>query len=339
MNKTITDVLKVIIFLGLGIFFIWLFMHNLTPEEKKDIFSSFKGANFGWIAVSVAIGILSHISRTIRWKILIEPMGYNPGTRNTFFAVMIGYFANMALPRLGEVTRCGILARYEKIPMQKSFGTVVTERGLDLILLIAAFVINFIINIDKLALFKESLIFVRFTQKFSQIENPGIIYWIAAAFSVLVLVLLIIFRYKISHTILYKKIKEIILGFFEGMKSLLKIRKPFWFIFHSFFIWLAYLIMTWVVFFSLPSTSQLGIDAGLAVLVFGSIGIIIIQGGIGIYPWIVAQILALFFIPGTKGYAMGWLLWSGQTAMIVLAGIISMILLPLINQKEYGARQ
>jgi hypothetical protein len=125
-----------------------------------------------------------------------------------------------------------------------------------------------------------------------------------------------------------------VLGFFEGLKSLFKIKRPFWFVFHSVFIWVAYLFMTWVVFFSLPETSHLGLDVGLAVLVFGALGIVIIQGGIGIYPWIVAQILALFFIAGTKGYAMGWILWTGQTIMIILSGIISMVILPLVNNTK-----
>jgi uncharacterized protein (TIRG00374 family) len=296
-----------------------------------------KGANFWWIGVSVFIGILSHISRAIRWKILIEPMGYNPRTRNTFLAVMIGYFANMALPRLGEVTRCGILARYEKIPLQKTFGTVVTERGLDLFMLVLAFIINFFIHIDKIDFFKESTIYQKFLESYNQLENPGMIYWLGAMVIGFIIFLVIRFRRKISHTRFYLKIREIILGFFEGLRSLLKIKDPYWFIFHSLFIWIAYLTMTWIVFFSLPSTSNLGLDAGLSVLVFGSIGIIIIQGGLGIYPWIVAQILSIFLIPETKGYAMGWLLWTGQTLMIVIAGIVSMILLPVINQKKNGS--
>jgi uncharacterized protein (TIRG00374 family) len=296
-----------------------------------------KGANFWWIGVSVFIGILSHISRAIRWKILIEPMGYNPRTRNTFLAVMIGYFANMALPRLGEVTRCGILARYEKIPLQKTFGTVVTERGLDLFMLVLAFIINFFIHIDKIDFFKESTIYQKFIESYNQLENPGMIYWLGAMVIGFIIFLVIRFRHKISHTRFYLKIREIILGFFEGLRSLLKIKDPYWFIFHSLFIWIAYLTMTWIVFFSLPSTSNLGLDAGLSVLVFGSIGIIIIQGGLGIYPWIVAQILSIFLIPETKGYAMGWLLWTGQTLMIVIAGIVSMILLPVINQKKNGS--
>ena len=264
----------------------------------------------------------------------MEPMGYKPRVKNAFFAVMIGYFANLALPRLGEITRCGILSKYEKIPFQKSFGTVVIERGLDLISLALAFLINFFIHLDKLNLFKGTTIYKNAAAKYDQIENPGYIYIFSGLFVLAVLVILFKLRHKISHTKFYIKIKEIVSGFFEGIKSLIKIKRPFWFIFHSVFIWLMYLLMTWLVFFSLPETSNLGLDVGLSVLVFGSIGIIVVQGGIGIYPWIVAEILALFYIPATKGYAMGWLLWTGQTIMIIIAGLLSMILLPVINNKK-----
>ena len=336
MKSKVLNFTKIVFFLGLGIFFIWLFMHNLTPEEKEEIYSSFLNANYVWIVISVIIGILSHISRSVRWKIMMEPMGYSPGLRNTFMAVMIGYFANMALPRLGEVTRCGILARYEKIPIQKSFGTVVTERGIDFILLSTAFLLTLIINLDKLALFKTTTIYLSASEKYNQIENPGYIYWIGLAVLIGLAYMLYRLRYLISHLKFYKSIRDIILGFIEGIKSLVKIKKPFWFVFHSINIWLMYLLMTWIVFFCLPETSHLGLDAGLAVLVFGSIGIIIVQGGIGIYPWIVAEILVMFSIPETKGYAMGWLLWIGQTLMIIAFGILSMGLLPVLNKKKYG---
>jgi len=334
LNRRILDVFKIVFFLALGAFFIWLFMHNLTQEEKKEIYTSFIGANYWWIGLSLIFGILSHVSRSVRWQILLEPMGYNPGIKNAFFAVMIGYFANLALPRLGEVTRCGILSKYEKIPFQKSFGTVVTERGLDLISLVLAFLINFFIHIDKLSLFKETEFFKNVNTKYNQIENPGYMYIITGLFIVAIAVLLYKSRHRISHTKFYKKLKEIINGFWEGIKSLTKIKKPFWFIFHSIFIWIMYLLMTWVVFNSLPETRDLGLDAGLAVLVFASLGIIVVQGGIGIYPWIVAEILALFYIPETKGYAMGWLLWTGQTLMVIIAGILSMTLLPIINNTK-----
>lgn len=338
LKKRLLDFVKIIFFLALGIFFIWLFMHNLTQEEKKDIYSSFLSANYWWVFASVLIGIFSHISRAVRWKLLLEPMGYNPGLKNTFFAVMIGYFANMALPRLGEVTRCGILARYEKIPIQKSFGTVVTERGLDLISLIIVFVINFLIHLDKLSLFKKGKLYNSINEKFNSIENPGIYYWILFATMLILVFIFWKLRHKISHLFIYQKLKEIALGFFEGIKSLIKIKRPLWFVFHSINIWVMYWLMTWIVFYSIPETSHLGGSVGLAVLVFGSIAIIIVQGGIGIYPWIVAEILVLFGIAGTKGYAMGWLLWTGQSLMIISFGVLSLVLLPLLNTKKNAIR-
>ncbi|MCB0822365.1 MAG: flippase-like domain-containing protein [Bacteroidales bacterium] len=334
MKKRIVDTLKIVFFLSLGAFFIWLFMHNLTPEEKKEIYNSLISANYWWLALSIMLGLTSHLSRAARWNILIEPMGYKPRLRTTFFAVMIGYLANLALPRLGEVSRCGVLARYEKIPLQKGFGTVITERTIDLISLGLAFLINFIIHIDKFKLFQETRVIQNIIGKYQQLENPGIIYWIF--FGIIALLIFIFYRarHKIEHTKFYQKIKEIILGFLEGIKSLTKIKKPFWFIFHSIFIWILYLMMSWVVFNSIDETRGLSLGIGLAVLVFGSIGIVVVQGGIGIYPWIVAEILALYHVPEVKGYALGWLLWIGQTLTIVIVGILSLTLLPVLNRNK-----
>lgn len=336
MKKKILNLVKVIFFLSLGVFFIWLFMHNLTPEEKKEIYTSFLSADYFWIFVSIAIGVLSHVSRSIRWRLMLRPMGYDPSLKNTFLAVMIGYFANLALPRLGEVTRCGILARYEKIPMQKSFGTVVTERAIDLITLFIAFIVTFIIHFDKLSVFKESKLFLNISEKYNQLENPGALYFWAAGILLLIVFVLYRLRHKISNNRIYQKIKEIVLGFIEGLKSLVKIKNPWLFIFHSIMIWIMYLLMTWVIFFCLPETSGLGIDVGLAVLVVGSIGIILVQGGIGIYPWLVAETLVIFLVPEIKGYATGWLSWTGQTLMIISFGLLSMVFLPILNSKKNG---
>lgn len=334
MKKRFFDALKISIFLGIGIFFIWLFIHKLTPEEKSEIYTSFLSANFWWIFLSVILGILSHISRAVRWKILLMPLGYNPGIRNTFLAVMTGYIANLAVPRLGEVSRCGVLAKYEKIPFHKSFGTVVTERGIDLISLILAFVLNFFIHFNKLGLFKETILYRRSVTNFSQIEQPLVLYWVLGVVVLMITIFLYIGRQRIAHTRFYRKVREIILGFFEGLKTLARIHQPFWFIFHTVFIWLMYFLMTYIVLFSLDETAHLGLDAGFAVLVFGSIGIVVVQGGIGIYPWIVAEILTLFMIPQTTGYAMGWLLWSGQTVTIIVVGILSLTLLPILNRNK-----
>lgn len=334
MKKTVKAIGKFLFFLGIGLFFIWLFMRNLTPEEKREIFESFREANYWWILLSIAIGIISHWSRTVRWKMLLKPMGYNPKFLNVFSAVFIGYFANLALPRLGEVSRCGILARYEKIPFQKAFGTVVTERAIDMITFILLFFINLAIQFGRLSNYIQEKIFTPLSDRVSGFQISNLLLFLGIGLVILAIALFL-FRRHFSHTIIYIKIKEVILGFIEGIKSLLRVEKPGIFIFHSVFIWACYFLMTYIVFNCLPETKSVGLDEGFAVFIFASIGIIIVQGGIGIYPAIVAETLALFHIPATKGYAMGWLLWTGQTLMIISSGLLALMFLPIFNRKRY----
>ncbi len=334
MKITFKSILKIAFFLGLGVFFIWIFFRGLTAAQKQEIYQTFLGAHYRWIFLSVFFGLLSHASRTIRWIMLLEPMGKRPRFFNTFLALMIAYFANLAVPRLGEISRCGILQRYEKIPFQKSFGTVVTERALDLLTFFIIFFISILWQWKRFALIKKTMVFQQFIAKYHSLTQSGWLQWVL----LLLLVGIIIFLYRIRKRwqkfSLYQKILNVVEGFVEGLKSLAKIKRPVWFIFHTIFIWTMYWMMTWVVFLSLPETARLGVDVGLLVLAFGTIGIILVQGGIGIYPLLVAEILMIFGIPKTTGYAMGWLLWSGQTLMIIAAGITALILLPVLNPKK-----
>ncbi|HPB26501.1 MAG TPA: lysylphosphatidylglycerol synthase transmembrane domain-containing protein, partial [Bacteroidales bacterium] len=139
MKKKIFSVLKILLFFGIGIFFIWLSVIKLGPEDKKQIFKSFSEANYWWLVLCFVLGLISHVLRTLRWEMLIDTVGYKPSFKNTFLSLMIGYFANLAIPRLGEITRCTMLAKYEKVPFQKSFGTVIAERGLDVVTFVVLF--------------------------------------------------------------------------------------------------------------------------------------------------------------------------------------------------------
>lgn len=336
MKKTIFNILRFSFFLGIGIFFIWLFMRNLTHGQKQEIFQSLKIANYYWIVAAIFLGTLSHLSRTLRWKILMEPLGYKPRTSNVFMAVMIGYLANLALPRLGEVSRCGILTRYEKIPFNKSFGTVITERAIDMLSFILLFFLMLITQSGKLQIYIEQKIYEPLQRKFNLAADPDFFLIIVLIVVVATGILMfLIIRRKFRHTTIYMKFSALFTGFLEGIRSLAKVKRPYQFIAHTFFIWFLYLLMAYIVFFSLKDTSGLGLDAGLAVLIFGSIGIMIVQGGIGIYPAIVAETLFIYSIPATTGYALGWLIWSSQTIMILLAGVFSLLLLPVLNKSTY----
>ena len=335
MNPKLKNSIRFTVFLGIGIFFIWIFLRHLTADQKQEILNSMRNANYWWIAMAIPLGILSHYIRAIRWKMLIETMGYKPGNKNMFFAVMVGYFANLALPRLGEVSRCTILTKYENVPFQKSFGTVITERVLDMMMFFFLFFLNLVLQAERLSGYIDENIYKPLQSKLH------LSYDLSGAFTIIIIsfilvfgIIFLVFRKRIRANKFYKKIKLMALGFLEGMKSLTKVRNPWLFIFYTFSIWGMYLLMAYVVFFSIPASSGLGIDAGLAVLVFGSIGIMVVQGGIGIYPAIVAETLVLYGVASEQGYALGWLIWTSQNLTIVMVGIISLILLPILNNRK-----
>jgi uncharacterized protein (TIRG00374 family) len=339
VKKTFWSVIKIIFFLGLGGFFIWLFVHNLTSDQISQIWQSFKRADYSWILLAVITGVISHASRARRWMILLEPMGYKPRFWNVFMAVFTGYLANLALPRLGEVSRCGVLTRYEKVPFNKGFGTVITERAIDMIFFLMLFFVNFVIQFRHLKNYIYDKVYMPLLLKLEAAGNASMMMFTVAMVIFIIVILVFIFRKKFYHLGFVIKIRDLIKGLVEGMKSLISIRRPGEFVFHTFLIWGCYFTMTWLVFFSLPETSMLGLDAGLAVLVFGSIGIILVQGGIGVYPVIVAETLVLYNIDSLTGYSMGWILWSAQTFILVFIGGLSMMGLPIINRLIYDKKR
>ncbi len=335
MNPKLKNIIRFSVFLGIGIFFIWIFLHNLTAEQKQEIIHSMGNANYWWIAMAIPLGILSHYLRALRWKMLIETMGYKPGNRNMFFAVMIGYFANLALPRLGEVSRCTILTKYENVPFQKSFGTVITERVLDMLVFVLLFFLNLALQAERLSGYINENIYKPLQSKLHLSYNlSGAFTILMISFIVVFGILFLVFRKKITANKFFIKIKNTALGFVEGIKSLVNVGNKWLFFFYTFAIWTLYLLMAYVVFFSIPDSSGLGLDAGLAILVFGTIGIMVVQGGIGIYPAIVAETLVLYGVASMQGYALGWLIWTSQNVTIVLVGIISLILLPILNNRK-----
>jgi uncharacterized protein (TIRG00374 family) len=328
-------VIKFIFFLGLGILIIWLSLRNLTYIEKEEILKAFRTANYNWVALAIGLGILSHIIRSLRWILFFEPMGYKPSLKNTFYAVMIGYFANMAFPRLGEVSRCGILARYEKIPFNKAFGSVITERAIDLIIFVFLFFLMIFTQIGTIDQYLDSKIYPKI---YARIQDPALVRLMiygGIGFILLLLAVLLLFRKKLATSKIGSKIRGLVAGFWEGLKSLSGIRKPFLFVIYSLLIWILYFFMLYVCFFCFAETSGLSLGAGLSALVLGSVGIMITPGGIGLYPAIIQETLRLYGTTLTTGLALGWIAWTAQTAMILIVGGISLVLLSF-NRKPDG---
>lgn len=333
MKKTLLQILKFLLFLSIGILFIWLSLKNLTREQVNEIFHSFKIANYNWLFLSFLIGMLSHIVRALRWRMLLEPLGYYPRLFNVASAVLIGYVANLALPRLGEVTRCGTLTKYEKISFSKSFGTVITERAFDMITFFILFFINLLIQFNKIQFYFYKNIYEPFTEKYSNINLTHLTYAFIALIAVLILFIFVL-RKRINHFKIYIKIKETIISFWHGIKTIAKVKKPLLFIIYSILIWTGYLLSTYVCFFCFNFTSSFGLGAAFSVLVFGAIGVMLTPGGIGAFTFIVAGVLInIYRVSPVDANAYGWMVWSAQTIVVTIAGTLTFLVISAYNRK------
>lgn len=337
MKSRIISVGKFLLFLGAGLVITWLSLRNLTPGLRTQLVDSIRNANYLWVGLVMLLGIVSHIVRALRWKMLLEPVGAHPSLRNIFIAVMTGYFANLAFPRFGEVVRCGVLHTTDKVPVNKSFGTVVTERGLDLLLFILLFFILIFTQYTLLVDYLDQRVFPGLEGKVNALGANHLLLMLAGC-GVLVMVafILIIRRAKPEQRIRYK-LRTLFTGFWEGLISVGSIRKPWLFIFYTFLIWFIYFLMTWLCLGALEETRGLPPSAGFAVLVLGSIGVMITPGGIGLYPLIARDTLMLFGISKGAGFAMGWILWTSQTALIILLGLLAMLWLSTVRRKQKEA--
>ncbi len=331
MKKKALKILKFLAFftIGVGIFY-YLYFIKTKYNDRQEIIETLKnGVNYSWILVSLIIGLLSHISRTARWRIMIEPIGHKPRFINTFLAVMVGYIMNLVIPRMGEVSRCGVLSRYEKISFSKSFGTVVAERLIDLLSLIILLGIVIITQFGKMMHFIQ--------------QNPEIQQKIISVFKSPYLIVgflglltaFIIFRKTINESSITKRVKEILTNFKEGFISIRSIKKKGWFYFHSVFIWLMYYLMLYVVFFAFDFTKDLSPIAGLTTFVLASFGMVApVQGGIGAWHFMATEALWLYGVERLQGQTFALLAWSITTGMIIIVGIISLLILPFINRRK-----
>lgn len=325
MKQKTIKTLKFISFFLLGIFLFWLVIKDQDINQIKSILSN--DVNYFWIVVSLFLGLISHISRTIRWKLMIESIGYKPGMLNTFFAVMIGYLMNLVIPRMGEISRCGVLTKYEEIPFTKLVGTVVLERLIDILMLLILLLMVIFTQFGQMLEFLKNNPGVKENLE-KVIYSPYLIIGIIVCF-----VIFWVSRHKIRQSSLIKKMMRFISQFEDGLQSIRKMKKKGAFIFHSVLIWVMYYLMLYCVFFSFEFTSNLTPLAGLTVFVFGSFGMVApVQGGIGPYEFMVSQGLALYGVQLQDGVSFAILAHFSTLIMLLILGLISLIILPFINE-------
>lgn len=319
--KKIKSLLKIILPLAVGFFFIYLSYNNTSEEERNLIYSYIQKADLRFVMLSVFFGILSHLSRAYRWKYLLSPLGYQPRFINSALAVLIAYIANLGIPRSGEILRATTLSSYEKIPFEKTFGTIVAERLVDLLILI-----GFVLN--ALVLQFDIIWSILSEKKISPLQIL-----IGLAF-VIIGYIALKKLFALSQNPLLIRIKNFFWGLAEGVMSLKNMPNKGLFIGHTLFIWLMYLAMFYVIKWTVPETASLGMNAMLPAFVVGGIAISATNGGIGIYPFSVALVLAAFNISNESGLAFGWIMWTSQTLMIIIFGSLSFFVLPLVNRQQ-----
>jgi len=335
MNKKLLAYLQYIFFIGLAVFFVWLSLRKIDADSWQKLLAALKQAKF-WIFFPVLILLLlSHWLRAVRWKMLIQPLGYNPSVLNVFFGVMVGYLVNLGAPRLGEIVKCTVLARYEKVPADKLVGTIVAERAFDLLCLIIVIGVTIAIEFETIGKFAMDSLGNLFKSRSGQFSVTRIII-ILGGLLVLIFGIRFILR-RFLHLNFVSKFKVIMVGILHGLTSIKLVKNKWLFLFHTVSIWVLYLVSTWLGFKVLQQTNHLGLAEACSVLVMGSIGMIVSPGGIGAYPWFIEQTVDLYGVSADPyGTALGWLLWLGQFIIFVLFGALSFILLPAINRKKHA---
>ncbi|MTI37941.1 lysylphosphatidylglycerol synthase transmembrane domain-containing protein [Fulvivirga lutimaris] len=340
MSNKIKNFFKYAIMLSVTALLLWISFENIEVAEgasKVDyLLNVWSSANKSFLILSGLVAVLSHLIRAQRWKLLLNPIGYELTLKQGFLSVMIGYFINLAIPRGGEVSRCYNLYRLNKTPVDVSLGTVVAERVIDLIFLIILIAISFFIQLDSLILFFKS----EEVQELTNQEGSGnmITIMIAGILFLAAMGLIFLFllkRKKYLMLRLLSKSKSALLGIKDGVKSVLKLKSRSAFIIDSLLIWICYYLMMYFVMLAFPETENLGLGAALTIFVIGGIAMALpLPGGAGSFHVLVSTGLVLLYsLPQDKAIAFTFIFHGWQTVIIILVGAFSLISSQIIRTK------
>jgi uncharacterized membrane protein YbhN (UPF0104 family) len=308
---------------------IWWSLHQIPAEEWTKFTLALKDSKL-WIVFPVFIILgLSHLLRALRWRLIMEPLGYKPSIGNTYLAVLIGYLANLAVPRLGEVLKCTLLAKYEKVPAEKIVGTIVAERAFDVISLGVVFLLALGLQFNVIEAGWNQLK-SQTAAKEPLAQDQNLTLYILMSIVLIVLALFFVLRKRLPKMI--ASVKQIITGIWEGVISATKLKQHNLFFLYSFGIWFLYLLATYVGLHATPGTES-SFATAISCLAYASIGMILTPGGIGAYAYFMAKVLELNGVDYTLGLANGTLQWFSQFLIVIVLGGLSLILLPLINKQ------
>lgn len=347
-KQLLINILKAIAFASIGFIILYLLYRSQNAEyqlqcaEKgipaadcnylQKIINDFKSVNYIWIFAILCCYVISNISRALRWQILIRPLGYRPTFLNSFLTIMLGYFANLGIPRIGEIVRAASMSRYENIPTEKLMGTIVVDRIFDFIMLFLVIGLAFLLEYDTIW---NYLVENGLMERLNALATSSFI-WVLLGIGIIGLAALYFFRKQLAQHPIAQKIMNILKGFAEGLQTVRQLDKPWLFVFHSINIWFMYFLMTYLAFFSFAPTAHLSPLAGLMIFIFGAFGIILpAPGGMGAYQFFVKEGLLIYGVDGNDGFSFANIVFfSLQIGINVLLGLVALIALPLINRKD-----
>ena len=327
------NALKFLLFLGIGVALVYLIVRKITPAEWEQIKDAACHANYFWVGAALFISVLSHILRAMRWQLLIEPIDKKPNLINTFCAVILGYMASYGLPRIGEYFKTVVLSRYGKVSFAALVGTVIVERAIDTLLLFLLFVLMVIMNLNsKVYTIVKTKATAFLSDKWASYSHINPLIYAAIA---VILIAGAWFLYK-KRDHLFGFAKKFIGNFIGGIKSVAHLKRPLLFWVYSVGIWILYLLIVYVGFFCLEETSHLTLSDALIVLIFGTVGVIVpTPGGMGAYQYLVKSVLvSVLLISSSNAFTFAWIMWGSQLVLIVFLGLVSLILLPIINKDD-----
>lgn len=344
-KRRLTTLLKFFVFVGVGVTILFLVYHRQSAAYQEEcmlkgislqdcnlmrkIYSDFISSNLFVLTMVVFLFFLSNVFRAARWKMMLEPIGVKAKFSNLFHSVMLGYFANLGLPRIGEIVRGGVLAKKENVKFDKVMGTIVLDRSIDMLSLLILILITFIFSYDEITSFILSN--NNITDKINGIVNSSLFWGVIIVF---ILLSIFIWRSRIlRNNVIFKKISNFVKGIIEGVKSIKKIKNPFLFWFHSIAIWVLYYLMNVVGFYAFKPTYDLNFEAALVVSSFGSLGFVIPSpGGMGTYHFLAIEALKLYGVSGSDGFSWAnMMFFSIQIFGIIAFGILAIIMLNMRN--------
>lgn len=331
MKSLFIRFIKIFIPLGIGVYLFWYFFHQMQGAQMDEFYHAIYTTNYWWIFLSLVLSFIDFIIRAERWKLTLEPLGYTTKLSNRYHSLMIGYIINLTIPRAGEASRSMMLYRSEKVPFAKSFGTIISERVVDVVFLGSIAVLTYVLNVENFQLIFEEIQHTFGIQKGGNTRS----YLIGIGLLMVIIFALICFLIPGIKA----KINTFIKGLISGIFSVFKMKKGGLYVFYSFLIWALYILYFYVCFLSMEFTANLSFNTILLAFIAGSLGIVFTNGGIGAFPLLIGIVIGVVekdTIPNaqTIGNALGMVIWSFQTLLVILLGVISLILLPKPHGKE-----